>query len=84
MRRAGRRAPVIFSSTNKVYGDLDDIAMAQDGEALRPARRRLHAHGIGEDRPLDFCTPYGCSKGVADQYVLDYANPSACPRRCCA
>ena len=35
---------------------------------------RLRARGIGEDRPLDFYTPYGCSKGAADQYVLDYAR----------
>jgi hypothetical protein len=37
-------------------------------------RAQIRAHGIGEDRPLDFHTPYGCSKGAADQYVLDYAR----------
>ena len=40
---------------------------------------QLRAHGIGEDRPLDFHTPYGCSKGAADQYVLDYARSFGLP-----
>lgn len=79
VRLAGRGAPVIFSSTNKVYGDLDDVAMEQQGQAHRPVDSRLHAHGVGEDRPLHFCTPYGCSKGVADQYVLDYAKSFGLP-----
>jgi CDP-paratose 2-epimerase len=39
-----------------------------------PADRLLRLHGLSEERPLDFCTPYGCSKGGADQYVLDYAK----------
>jgi len=65
--------PVIFASTNKVYGDLADIEMDTLHDRHEPksfAARR----GIGEDRPLDFHTPYGCSKGAADQYVLDYAR----------
>ncbi len=79
MRRTGRKVPVIFSSTNKVYGSLGDMAVReQDGRYL-PADAHLRAHGIGEDRPLDFCTPYGCSKGVADQYVLDYATSYGLP-----
>jgi CDP-paratose 2-epimerase len=44
-----------------------------------PADPGLAAHGIGEDRPLAFCTPYGCSKGAADQYVLDYAASYGVP-----
>ncbi len=74
VRRAGRNAPVIFASTNKVYGNLVDLEMVEEREAYRPADERIARFGIGEDRPLDFCTPYGCSKGLADQYVLDYAH----------
>ena len=43
-------------------------------DAYRPIDSEVRAHGIGEARPLDFHTPYGCSKGAADQYVLDYAR----------
>ena len=74
VRAAGRRAPVIFASTNKVYGDLGDIRLEVDGDAYAPVDPTIRARGVGEDRPLDFHTPYGCSKGGADQYVLDYAR----------
>ncbi len=73
-RRAGRSAPVIFASTNKVYGDLGDIALELVDDAYAPVDAAVRAAGVGEDRPLDFHTPYGCSKGGADQYVLDYAR----------
>ena len=66
--------PVIFASTNKVYGDLADLDFARQGEAYQPVDAGVRRHGIGEDRPLDFHTPYGVSKGAADQYVLDYAR----------
>jgi CDP-paratose 2-epimerase len=71
--------PLIFASTNKVYGDLADLGFEQVGEAYLPTDRGVRAHGIGEDRPLDFHTPYGCSKGAADQYVLDYARSFGVP-----
>ena len=71
--------PVIFASTNKVYGNLADIALSRDGDAYLPEHPGLRAHGIGEDRPLSFYTPYGCSKGSADQYVLDYARGFGVP-----
>ena len=48
------------------------------------AIRRSARTGIGEDRPLDFHTPYGCSKGAADQYVLDYARSFGVPTACLA
>src|SRR4051794_11395969 len=70
--------PVIFASTNKVYGDLADIEFDTLHGRYEPksfASRR----GIGENRPLDFHTPYGCSKGAADQYVLDYARSFGIP-----
>ncbi|MDX3977447.1 NAD-dependent epimerase/dehydratase family protein [Shinella sp.] len=79
VRRAGRRAPVIFSSTNKVYGPLDDLAMLTADDRYVPVDEATRLHGVGETRPLNFCTPYGCSKGVADQYVLDYAKSYGIP-----
>ncbi|USI73851.1 SDR family NAD(P)-dependent oxidoreductase [Sphingomonas morindae] len=74
IRATGRRVPLVFASTNKVYGDLADLDFAREGEAYVPVDAAVRAHGIGEARPLDFHTPYGCSKGAADQYVLDYAR----------
>ncbi len=79
VRAAGHRPPVVFASTNKVYGALEDLEMVESGDRHLPADARIRARGIGEDRPLDFCTPYGCSKGVADQYVLDYAKSYGIP-----
>ena len=87
VRSTGRRVPVVFASTNKVYGALDDLTMTEADECYLPADSAIAGHGVGEDRRLDFCTPYGCSKGVADQYVLDYAKsygmPSAVLRMSC-
>ena len=74
VRRAGRRAPLVFASTNKVYGGLEDLVMAELDQRYVPVDDSIRRFGIDENRPLDFCTPYGCSKGVADQYVLDYAK----------
>jgi CDP-paratose 2-epimerase len=71
--------PVVFASTNKVYGDLCDITLEDDGVAYRPADPALRRWGVDETRPLDFHTPYGCSKGAADQYVLDYARSFGIP-----
>jgi CDP-paratose 2-epimerase len=74
VRKAGHKAPIIFSSTNKVYGGLGDLRLVElDGRHV-PGDELIRTRGINEDRKLDFCTPYGCSKGVADQYVLDYAQ----------
>jgi CDP-paratose 2-epimerase len=79
VRRRKQPPAVVFASTNKVYGNLADIVLARDGEAYLPADPALRASGIGEDRPLSFYTPYGCSKGAADQYVLDYARGYGVP-----
>lgn len=73
-RHSGNHPAVIFASTNKVYGNLADLAMVERKGCHGPADTSLALDGIGEAYPLDFCTPYGCSKGVADQYVLDYAK----------
>jgi CDP-paratose 2-epimerase len=79
LRLRGEHVPVIFASTNKVYGDLADIDFDLEGDRYVPADRHVRDHGIGEARPLDFHTPYGCSKGAADQYVLDYARSFGLP-----
>ena len=79
LRRRPDRVPMVFASTNKVYGDLHDIALSDESGAYLPADDALRAHGVGEDRSLDFYTPYGCSKGAADQYVLDYARSFGIP-----
>lgn len=71
--------PVIFTSTNKVYGSLEDVQLASDGSRYEPVEPTLRAIGVGETRPLDFHSPYGCSKGTADQYVLDYARSYGVP-----
>lgn len=70
-RRSGRRPAVVFTSTNKVYGRMEDVPTVE-----RPTRYEYEAlpHGVPETQPLDFHSPYGCSKGAADQYVRDYAR----------
>ncbi|CAN5309501.1 N/A [soil metagenome] len=73
--RSVREPPALtFASTNKVYGGLEDVTVRRLGKRYVPDNERLNRHGIDEDRPLDFHSPYGCSKGAADQYVLDYAR----------
>ena len=65
---------VILTSTNKVYGGLEDLALSVQGQRYLPVHAGITQRGIAEDRPLDFHSPYGCSKGTADQYVVDYAR----------
>ncbi len=79
VRRAGARIPVLFASTNKVYGNLADIPLETMGETYAPRDPAIRAHGVNETRPLDFHTPYGCSKGAAEQYVLDWARSYGVP-----
>jgi CDP-paratose 2-epimerase len=62
-----------------VYGGLSDVTLERAGRHYQPCDPELRAHGISEARPLDFHTPYGCSKGTADQYVLDYARGFGVP-----
>lgn len=61
----------IFASTNKVYGKIAGAASKLNGTRYKYLDR---PHGISETEPLDFLSPYGCSKGAADQYTLDYAR----------
>jgi CDP-paratose 2-epimerase len=74
VRHSLHKPPLFFTSTNKVYGGLEDVALREDGLRYAPADAAIAKRGISEARPLDFHSPYGCSKGTADQYVLDYAR----------
>lgn len=71
VKRYNRDAVVILASTNKVYGKITGAHTVLDGSRYGYADRPF---GIGEDEPLDFLSPYGCSKGAADQYTLDFAR----------
>jgi CDP-paratose 2-epimerase len=74
VRLHNAEAALVFASTNKVYGRLiDDQQLDRSDLRYVPSDRRL-ASGITETAPLDFYSPYGCSKGAADQYVRDYAR----------
>ena len=70
-RKAGHQPTIIFASTNKVYGGMEDLR-------LRETASRYEMidcpNGITENRNLDFHSPYGCSKGCGDQYMRDYAR----------
>jgi CDP-paratose 2-epimerase len=74
IRTASSPPPLIYTSTNKVYGALGGLAVADDGGRYLPVDAKVRARGLGEEQPLEFHSPYGCSKGAADQYVLDYAR----------
>jgi CDP-paratose 2-epimerase len=78
LRAADEPPPLFFTSTNKVYGGLDDIALTCESGAYEPADPALR-RGINEARPLDLHSPYGCSKGAADEYVIDYARTFGLP-----
>ena len=78
-RSESRPVPVIFASTNKVYGDLSEFGSHLTSAGYVPEDAGLARHGVSETQPLDFHTPYGCSKGAADQYVLDYARSYGLP-----
>jgi CDP-paratose 2-epimerase len=70
-RRSSREPIFLYASTNKVYGGMDDVAVVEDATRWRYADLR---DGCPETQPLDFHSPYGCSKGTGDQYVRDYAR----------
>ena len=70
-RHACPEAVVIYASTNKVYGGMAEVEVVEQEARYAYAN---HPHGIGEDARLDFHSPYGCSKGAGDQYMIDYAR----------
>ena len=71
-RRSKRRPFVLFTSTNKVYGSLYGVPVSVKGSRYVACDHNFE--GVDEDEPMDFHSPYGCSKGAADQYVRDYAR----------
>lgn len=74
IRQRNPECPVLFTSTNKVYGRLASVRICERNGRHEPADAAVAKSGIGEAHPLEFLSPYGCSKGAADQYVLDYAH----------
>jgi len=68
-RRSGRKPIIIYASTNKVYGGMEGVQVVQNNGNYR---YEDYIHGVPETFPLDFHSPYGCSKGAGDQYVRDY------------
>jgi CDP-paratose 2-epimerase len=73
MRACAHPPLLIFTSTNKVYGDLSAVELVRGTLRYEPLNRAIR-RGVSERRRLSFHSPYGCSKGAADQYVLDYAR----------
>jgi len=71
VRRYSPEAVFIFASTNKVYGKIVTATCELHGTRYAYSNR---LYGISESEPLDFLSPYGCSKGAADQYALDFAR----------
>jgi len=83
--RASRHSPIIiYASTNKVYGEMTDVPV-EEGDSQY--RYQNLPWGVSESQPLDFHSPYGCSKGCGDQYVRDYHRiyglPSVVFRQSC-
>jgi CDP-paratose 2-epimerase len=70
-RLSGRNPVFIYASTNKVYGEMDEVPILEEATRWRYANLE---YGCAETQPLDFHSPYGCSKGTGDQYVRDYAR----------
>jgi CDP-paratose 2-epimerase len=71
VRHHAPQAVFIYASTNKVYGGLEDLQIQEQADRYVYADQ---PQGVDEHRPLDFHSPYGCSKGAGDQYALDYAR----------
>jgi CDP-paratose 2-epimerase len=69
VRKYSPKTGILYSSTNKVYGDLDQYTYTETDTRFTCNE---HPKGFDEKVALDFRSPYGCSKGAADQYILDY------------
>lgn len=79
IRNLKRTVPLLYTSTNKVYGSLEDFAMRKRNDRYEPVNEEIRLNGVSENTPLDFHSPYGCSKGSADQYMHDYARVYGIP-----
>jgi CDP-paratose 2-epimerase len=71
VRQFSPDSAIIYSSTNKVYGDLEQYTYTETDTRYICNE---YPRGFDETIPLEFRSPYGCSKGCADQYILDYAR----------
>ncbi|MEA3489271.1 MAG: SDR family NAD(P)-dependent oxidoreductase [Candidatus Omnitrophota bacterium] len=84
VRQSGKDPVIVFASTNKVYGEMMDLKVALQGGKYQYTDM---PQGVSESRQLDFHSPYGCSKGCADQYVVDYSRiygmRTVCMRQSC-
>jgi len=83
--RASQKKPAfLYASTNKVYGGMEEIRVVEEDATYRYAD---YPFGLSEEIPLDFHSPYGCSKGSGDQYVRDYSRlydlPTVVMRQSC-
>jgi CDP-paratose 2-epimerase len=74
IRSAATKPSLLFTSTNKVYGRLASVMLRERPTRHEPVDDSVARLGADEQQPLEFLSPYGCSKGSADQYVLDYAR----------
>jgi CDP-paratose 2-epimerase len=74
IRKSEHKPSLIFTSTNKVYGNLSDVSIIRNTTRYYPADHNINKNGLNELIRLDFQSPYGSSKGSADQYILDYAR----------
>lgn len=74
-RKSGNHPFLLFTSTNKVYGEMIDEPLTASKARYSYVKRR----SISEEQPLDFHSPYGCSKGAADQYVREYSRMYGLP-----
>lgn len=70
-RAAGDDAVIFYTSTNKVYGRMADMPVVENDTRYM---YEFNTDGVNESQPLDFHSPYGCSKGAADQYMHDYSR----------
>jgi CDP-paratose 2-epimerase len=73
-RACGAPPSLVLAATNKVYGALTELALHASDKRYALAEQSKNTAGISEWHSLEFHSPYGCSKGAAEQYVLDYAR----------
>jgi CDP-paratose 2-epimerase len=76
IRLSAAKPVIIYASTNKVYGGMEETRIIERNGRYTYAD---YPEGIPEEKPLDFHSPYGCSKGAADQYVRDYSRIYSLP-----
>jgi CDP-paratose 2-epimerase len=74
IRQSFKKPVLLFASTNKIYGGLEDLIVRESSTRYEFENQLVREYGISENQQLDFHSPYGCSKGIADQYVIDYSR----------